>query len=72
MMFRFAVSVSRVSSESPRWPRSACEIALAETPASWASWAWLSWRCMRTARSAPPSRAAAGAWVSSGFPSASR
>ena len=50
-----------MSSASPRRPRSACEIALAETPASRASSPWLRWRWMRTARSAAPSRAAVGA-----------
>ena len=49
-----------MSSESPDWPRSACEIALGETPASWARSLWLRSRRWRRLRSAPASRAAAG------------
>ena len=65
---RPAVSSSSVSSERPRWPRSACEIALAETPARRARSACERPRWRRTARSAVPSRAAAGARSSSGRP----
>ena len=54
VMPRPAVSSSSVSSERPRWPRSACEIALAETPARRARSACESPRWRRTARSAVP------------------
>ena len=59
MMPSLEVRSSSVSSERPRWPRSAWETALGETPASRASSLCDRWRWRRIERRAPPRRAAA-------------